>query len=97
VFEVDPNTVLPWVVEAADQLLLHDVQVAQVQLDELFTVLSEVRAGHLSDAQALERLECSPHWVWVALDPVSKLLLALQGVSVRWGWHNVWSITSYKC
>src|SRR5919198_1546247 len=44
VFEVDPNTVLQWLVEAAEQLrafsqhLLHDVQVRQVQLDELFGV-----------------------------------------------------------
>jgi transposase-like protein len=41
VFEVDPNTVLAWVIEAADHLeafsrfLLHDVQVSQVHLDEL--------------------------------------------------------------
>src|SRR5215831_30478 len=45
VFEVDPNTVLAWLVEAADQLtaysrhFLHDVQVSQVQLDELFALL----------------------------------------------------------
>jgi len=84
VFEVDPNTVLTWLVEAADQLqafsqyLLHDVQVTQVQLDELFAVISESKAGHGSNAEAIERLERSPHWVWVALDPVSKLLLALE-------------------
>jgi hypothetical protein len=42
VFEVDPNTVLQWLVEAADQLrafsqhFLHDIRVRQVQLDELF-------------------------------------------------------------
>jgi hypothetical protein len=84
VFAVDPNTVLRWLVEAADQLqafsayLLHAVQVTQVQLDELFAVVSEVKAGHVSDAEPIERLERSPHWVWVAIDPVSKLLLALQ-------------------
>jgi IS1 family transposase/transposase-like protein len=84
VFEVDPNTVLQWLVEAADQLqafsayLVHDVQVTQVQLDELFAVVSEVKAGHVSDAEAIERLERSPHGVWVAIDPVSKLLSALQ-------------------
>jgi hypothetical protein len=49
-----------------------------VQLDELCAVVREVKAGHVSDAEAIERLERSPHWVWVALDPVSKLLLALQ-------------------
>jgi IS1 family transposase/transposase-like protein len=83
VFEVDPNTVLQWLVEAADHLrafshaLLHEVQVSQVQLDELFTILSTVKAGELSEDDAIERLSHSSHWVWVAIDPVSKLLLAL--------------------
>jgi len=44
VFEVDPNTVLQWLVEAAEQLqafshyFLCDVHVSQVQLDELYAV-----------------------------------------------------------
>jgi IS1 family transposase len=83
VFEVDPNTVLQWLVEAADHLqafsryCLHDVHVSQVQLDELFAVLSEVKAGELCEAEAIERLSRAPHWVWGAIDPVSKLLLAI--------------------
>jgi hypothetical protein len=83
VFEVDPNTVLQWLVEAAEQLqafsrdCLHDVHLRQVQLDELYAVLSAVKEGEVSAAEAVERLERSPHWVWVALDPVSKLLLAI--------------------
>jgi hypothetical protein len=80
VFAVDPNTVLQWLVEAADQLeafsryFLHDLQITQVQLDELFAVLSAVKAGQTSDAEALQRLEHSPLWVWGAIDPESKLL-----------------------
>src|SRR5215813_9217014 len=83
VFEVDPNTVLQWLVEAADHLtafsqyFLHDVHVTQVQLDELFALLSAVKAGEVSEAAAIERLSRSPHWVWTALDPVSKLLLTI--------------------
>jgi IS1 family transposase len=83
VFEVDPNTVLQWLVEAADQLrtfsrhFLHDVRVGQVQLDELFALLSAVKDGAVSAAEAIERLERSPQWVWVAMDPESKLLLAI--------------------
>jgi IS1 family transposase len=83
VFEVDPKTVLQWLVEAADQLrafschVLHDVQVRQVQLDELFALLSAVKDGEVSEAEAIERLERSPQWVWVAVDPESKLLLAI--------------------
>src|SRR6266571_4102790 len=83
VFEVDPNTVLQWLVEAAEQLqalsrhVLHDVRVRQVQLDELFALLSAVKAREVSEAEAIERLERSPQWVWVATDPESKLLLGL--------------------
>ncbi len=83
VFEVDANTVLQWLVDAAEQLrafsqhFLHDVRVRQVQLDELFALLSAVKASEVSEAEAIARLERSPQWVWVAMDPESKLLLAL--------------------
>ena len=83
VFEVDPNTVLQWLVEAADQAaalsrhFLHDVRVTQVQLDELFALLSAIKAGEVSEGEAIQRLSRSPHWVWAAIDPVSKLLLAI--------------------
>jgi IS1 family transposase len=83
VFEVDPNTVLQWLVEAAEQLrafsqhFLHGIRVRQVQLDELFALLSAVKDGAVSEAEAIERLERSPQWVWVAMDPESKLLLAI--------------------
>jgi IS1 family transposase len=83
VFEVDPNTVLQWLVEAADQAaalsrhFLHDVRVTQVQLDELFALLSAIKAGEVSEGEAIQRLSRSPHWVWGAIDPVSKLLLTI--------------------
>jgi len=83
VFEVDPNTVLQWLVEAAEQLqafsqyFLCDVHVSQVQLDELYAVLREVKDGALSQEEAIKRLERSPHWVWTAMDPQSKLLLTI--------------------
>jgi IS1 family transposase len=83
VFEVDPNTVLQWLVEAADHLkafsqhFLHDVHVTQVQLDELFALLSAVKGGELSETEAIARLSRSPHWVWVAMDPITKLLLTV--------------------
>jgi len=84
VFEIDPNTVLEWLVEAAEQLkafsgyFLCELHLNQVQLDELYAVLSAVRAGDLSEAEAIERLSRSPHWVWTAIDPESKLLLSVQ-------------------
>jgi IS1 family transposase len=84
VFEIDPNTVLRWLVEAAEQLhtfsahFLHELHLNQVQLDELYTMLSAVRDGDVSESEAIERLSHSPHWVWTAIDPESKLLLSVQ-------------------
>jgi len=83
VFEVDPNTVLSWLVEVADhaaafsRYVLHDVRVTQVQLDERFAVLSAVKDSEVTESEAMQRLSRSPHWVWTAMDPVTKLLLTL--------------------
>jgi IS1 family transposase len=84
VFEVDPHTVLAWLVEVAEhaaafsQYFLHDVRVTQVQLDELFALLSAVKTGEVNEAEAITRLSRSPHWVWAAIDPVTKLLLTIE-------------------
>jgi transposase-like protein len=83
VFEVDPNTVLHWLVEAAEHLrafsasFLCDLHVEQLQLDELYAVLRGLKAGEISDAEAIKRLERSPDWVWTAMDPTSKLLVVV--------------------
>jgi IS1 family transposase len=83
VFEVAPNTVLHWLVEAAEHLrafsayFLCDLHVGQLQLDELYAVLRGVKAGEISEENALKRLEHARHWVWTAIDPESKLLLAI--------------------
>lgn len=83
VFEVDSNTVLRWLMEAAEQLqafsvyFLCDVHMRQLQLDELYAVLREVQSGELSEDEAIQRLERSPYWVWTAMDPESKLLLVI--------------------
>jgi transposase-like protein len=84
VFEIDPNTVLPWRVEAAEQLkafsasLLCDMHINQWQLDELYAVLRGVKAGEISAKKVIKRLERPRHWVWTAIDPESKLLLAIE-------------------
>jgi IS1 family transposase len=83
VFDVDANTVLRWLVEAAEQLrafsryFLCDIHVQQVQRDELYAVLRAVKAGAISDEDAIKRLERSPYWVWTAMDPQSKLLVVV--------------------
>jgi len=87
-FEVDPNTVLLWLVEAAEQLeafsqyFLCDIHVRQLPLDELYAVLRAVKDDELGEADAIQRLERAPHWVWTTMDPESKLLLVI-GVGDR--------------
>jgi hypothetical protein len=83
VFEVDPNTGRPGLVEAAEQLkafashLLCEVHVQQVQLDELYAVRNAVKDGQMREEEAIRRLSRSPQWVWTAIDPQSQRLLAI--------------------
>jgi hypothetical protein len=83
VFEVDPNSVLSWLVEAAEHLrafsryFLCDIHVEQVQLDELYAVLRDCKTGEMSNDEAIARLERPPYWVWTATDPKSKLLVVV--------------------
>jgi IS1 family transposase len=82
-FEVDAKTGLQWLVEAAEQwrafsrYFLCEVPVKQLQLDELYAVLREVKVGDLSEDEAIKRLERSAYGVWTALDPESKLLVVV--------------------
>src|SRR5262249_42918131 len=84
VFEVEANTVLHGLSEAADHLrafsvyFLCDVHVTQRQLDALYAVRSAVKDGEITEAKASKRLSRSPQWVWGAMDPESQLLLTLE-------------------
>jgi len=75
VFDLDPNTVESWLTQAAQHLtavshdLIHDLHLSQVQVDELWTLLGQAELTH----QRQGRSQC---WVWVGIDPVSKLRLA---------------------
>jgi IS1 family transposase/transposase-like protein len=77
VFELDPNTVQSWLaqagchLEAVSHYLLHDLQLSQVQVDELWALLGHSEAE--TDTASQGR---SKRWVWVGFDPVSKLMLA---------------------
>ena len=41
-------------------------------------MLSAVKDGEITEAKAITRLSRSPQWVWVAMDPESKLLLTIE-------------------
>ncbi len=83
VFEVAPNTVLHWLVEAAEQLrafsayFLCDLHLEQLQLDELYAVLRAFKTGAISEDAAITRLDRAPYWVWTVMDPTSKLLVVV--------------------
>src|SRR2546425_11531113 len=63
--------------QAFSRYVLCEVHVQQVQLDELYPLLSAIKDGEVSEDEAIQRLSRSPQWVWVAMDPESKLLLAI--------------------
>jgi len=75
IFEVDKDTVLRWLVEAAMHseavlgYMMHHLHLSQVQMDELYALLSGMRG------EKEGRQSC---WVWVATDPLSKLLLVIE-------------------
>jgi len=75
VYKVDKDTVLSWLMDAAVHseavlgYMLHDLHLSEVQMDELYALLSEMRG------EEGERGRC---WVWAAIDPISKLILALE-------------------
>src|SRR5678816_38344 len=83
VFEVDANTVLHWLIEAAEQLrafsayFLCDLHLEQLQLDEMYAVLRARKVGEINDDEAIKRLERSPYWVWTVMDPHNKLLVVV--------------------
>jgi hypothetical protein len=82
-FEVDANTVVQWLVEAAEQLrafsasFLYDLHLEQLQLDELYARLRARKAGEIKANEAMKRRGRSPYWVWTAMDPTSKRLVGV--------------------
>jgi len=75
IFGVDKDTVFDWLVQAAAHseavmgYMMHDLHLSQVQMDELYALLSGMR-----DEDGRRR--CC--WVWVATAPLNKLLLATE-------------------
>ncbi len=75
IFKVDKDTVYSWLEEAAKHseavigYMVHNLQLTQVQMDELYALLSEMRG------EGEKRGQC---WVWTAMDSFSKLWLAVE-------------------
>jgi hypothetical protein len=81
--ESDPPTGLGWLVEAAEHLEAfsryhwHALHGEQVPRDDLFALLSAVTEGEGTEPEASKRRTRSPPWVWVAIDPVCKLIVSI--------------------
>jgi hypothetical protein len=72
------------VLEAAEPLqafpryFLCDGHVRQLQLDELDAVIRALQTGQIRAGDAIERLAPGRPWGWTAIDPVRKLLRAME-------------------
>jgi IS1 family transposase len=80
IFEVDPTTVKTCLVkgaghmEAVSHYFIHDLHLTQVQVDELWAL---VGVGQAEAPPQVSSAHGHAHaWVWAAIDPVSKLLVA---------------------
>lgn len=80
IFEVDPTTVKTCLVRAAEHMeavshyFIHDLHLTQVQVDELWALVGSGPEGAPPQADSAHRHAHA--WVWAAIDPVSKLLVA---------------------
>jgi hypothetical protein len=78
------------------------VHAEQVQLDDLFAPLSAVQDGETSATTASKRRARSPHWLWVAMDPVTKVVLPVD-VGARtltmapWVVHHLVQVLAPDC
>jgi len=105
VFEVDPNTVLQWLSRwrgGRPRALFPGISCTtcasrQVQLDELFALLSAVQANEVSEPEAITPAVTLPQLGLVALDPVRKLLLTIDVGDRTRRWRRVWSIRWPRC
>ncbi len=94
VFEVAPHTVLQWLSEAAEPLrafsayFLCDLHLEQLQLDELYAVLRDLKAGAINDDEAIERLERSPYWCGLRWTPGVSCWWWSMSAAARWPWRS---------
>jgi len=78
---VEPDTVLEWLkkagqhCQALSEYMMQELNVTQVQLDELWTFVRK-KERTLKEWEKLHS-EWGDTWVWVAFDPVHKLVIAV--------------------
>ena len=81
---VHPDEVLGWLVEASkhseavSRYLLHDLHVERVQMDELYVLLGGMKQVEEQAKKPDTKKKRLHSWLWSAIDPESKLLLAVE-------------------
>jgi IS1 family transposase len=81
IHHVEPGTVLDWLRKAGQhcerlsEFMMQELELNQVQLDELWTFVHK-KERMLSEWDKL-RGEYGDKWIWVAFDPVHKLVVAI--------------------
>ncbi len=85
IYGVHPDEVLGWLVEASrhseavSRYLLHDLHVERVKMDELYVLLGGMKqVEEQAEAKQGEKKKRLHSWLWSAIDPESKLLLAVE-------------------
>jgi IS1 family transposase len=81
IHHVEPDTVLDWLRKAGkhcqqvSEYMMQELELSQVQLDELWTFVRK-KERKLSEWEKLHT-EYGDTWIWVAFDPVHKLVIAV--------------------
>jgi hypothetical protein len=92
IFEVDVNTVLGWLeeasghVKAVSRYMLHELQVTQVQLDELYVLLGGKKEKSEAEAGTSKREKRRHCWLWGAIDVNRRPMCTTHG-RVMWATH----------
>jgi hypothetical protein len=86
--------VLQWLIEGAEQLrafsayFLCDLHLEQLQLDELYAVLRDLKAGAISDDEAIRRLERSPPGCGRRWTPRASSYWWSMSAAAPWRWRS---------
>ena len=79
---VKPDTVLKWIKKAGQhcervsEYMIQELELTQVQLDEMWTFVHK-KQRQLSEEEKVHHSEWGDNWIWIAFDPIHKLIVAL--------------------
>ncbi len=79
---VKPDTVLEWIKKAGQhservsEYMIRELKLTQVQLDEMWTFVHK-KQRQLSEEEKVHHSEWGDNWIWIAFDPIRKLIVAM--------------------